>query len=165
MKLRSGKILLPPVVKAKSQADLTDVAPTINITRSIKRELKNDLDQLKEILKDDPEFAEMLVKKSLLIGKGVYTNEIKDLISKSSEALNNETYRELLNITFELGELIYGDHELVKKELKKHSPKEWNKYKNLLRHEIEHEVENIFFSEENIKADIMGDNTDQYNEF
>jgi hypothetical protein len=173
MKLRSGKILLPLIVKAKSQpqADLTDVASTINITRSIKKELKKYLDQLKEILENNLEFAKVLVEKSLLIGKGVYTNEIKDLIFKQyahyfyTDNGYDKRGSKLLDITFDLGELIYGDHELVKKELKKHPQKEWNKYKNLLRNEIEHEVENIFFSEENIKTDIMGVSTDQYNEF
>lgn len=145
-----------------SKLELRELGPTINITRSIKRELKKNLDQLKEVLKDNPEFAQLLVEKSLLIAKGVFTNEIKRLIFKeyvdlSDELSHNELRHKLLQITYDLGNLIYGDHELTQREILRYSQDERDEYSNILRDEIEQEVRNIFFLEENIKVDIIGE--------
>jgi hypothetical protein len=149
-----------------SKSELRYLGPTFNITRKIKRELKENLDKLKIALKDDLNFANFLVEQVLLIGKSIYFDEIESLLFKKypvidkvgdPEGEQNFLIRnELLTITYNLAQLIFGDWS-TKKQMYSLPDNEQEQFHNVLHYEIEAEVRNIFFIK-NQNIDIMGEN-------
>lgn len=142
-----------------SKSELKSLGPSILITRRIGALLKRDLEQLKEILSDNLEFANSLIERLLLAGKGVYTNDINRLIYEEYNKHNkNDSYMrtQLFDLTYKLGTLIAGNNELIRNEKTKHP-----ELGSALRNEIEAEVRHIFFHEENANVDIMGESDSQ----
>ena len=148
------------------KSELRNLGPTFNITRKIKRELKENLDKLKIALKDDPNFANFLVEQVLLIGKSIYFDEIESLLFKKYPVIdkvgdlegerNFLIRNELLNITYNLAQLIFGDWS-TKKQMYSLPDDEQELFHNVLHYEIETEVRNIFFIK-NQNVDIIGEN-------
>lgn len=157
MKLRSGKVVSAKVIKLPKEVDSSIKKPLVLdkvvVTSEIRLAIVSVIDKLKDILKDNKKFANILVEKSLSIGKGVYTDEIKSLLFKEYPKLfEDENRTQLFDVASDLGGLIYGNHELTRKEMIKHPKKEWDKYRNMLRDKIEKEVRDIFFSSEDIES-------------
>lgn len=152
-----------------SKSELKSLGPTVHITRKIERELKKNLDQLKEVLKDNPEFANLLVKKMLLLGKEVYINEIQDLLFIEYPPIDNmddkdyhnnyQIRRQLLKITFDIATLMEGD-PLTRKKIVQLPEDQQEQYIDILHNEVEKEIREIFFSSKNSNMDIMGESND-----
>jgi hypothetical protein len=155
----------------KSKSKSITKSKIIQIPHSIEKLLKTSVTKLKNVLKDNHEFAEQLVQKLLLIYKEVSSREISDLIfaeypaldeeasdyDKNKDEVNTDKRQNLFSIAGDLGHLIQGDHPLTTAARIKHPKKEWDKYNIALRDKIEHEVHDIFFSQKNSNVDIIGE--------
>lgn len=96
MKLRSGKVI--------------GDKPALSL--EIKTALKNTLQKIKNLLKDNPEFSSIIIEKSLVLGKEVdghviYRDTINKLIWDEYPDLNKyEDGSKLLTAVYKLGQLI-----------------------------------------------------------
>jgi len=135
-----------------SKRDLKGLGPALYTTRTIETTLKNNLKQLRELLKDNLVFAEELVKALL---KEVDNTTIITAIHEEYAGEDiSEFCNTLINIVSELEALILGSHELVKKEILKH-PFTKDVYTSLIRDDIEKSVQNIFFLDEDEKDSMI----------
>lgn len=152
MKLRSGKVL-------------SKVLP-ITIPTPVKLELEKTIHKLESLLKDDEDFLVTVVERLLLIGKGVYSNEVDRLVREKYPSRDEDEHDSLLLYTAsDLGALIFGDHPLIREELAKlpieaEDIKQWKKVQLMLRNEIEREViDNIFGDQttDDLSVTVTGD--------
>ena len=140
MKLRSGKILGEIIKKSEEQ---------INLSPEIKLEITKTLDSLKILLKDNPEFFSVLIEKSLLLGKEIYRDGIIDLIWDEYPTLNEDQDGDGLQLwddAYDLGQLISGNHDVIKNEIRKNPQEKWEEYRIMLREVVEKEIDNISHS-------------------
>lgn len=145
MQLRSGRKL--------------SVKESITIPVPVKLELEKTIDTLKSLLKDDQVFLEKIVKKSLLLGHGVYSDELQRLVCTKYPIPYGHD-RLLSDTVSDLMALIGCRHPLIKDELQKIPIKGYTKpngelsdkedivkltrYESALRTEIEKEIVNLF---------------------
>ena len=126
MKLRSGKII--------------GEKPTLS--NEIQTELRNTLQNLKEILKDNSDFFTALVEKSLLLGveidgHTVYRNAIDDFIWQEYPDLNRYDNRlELLSIVYQLGQLITLQDSRIRNKIIHKSEEYFSDLRNLVKEEV-----------------------------
>lgn len=161
-----------------SKSELDNLGPIILITRNMKREIKKNLDDLKIVLKDNPEFAELLVKKLFHVS----FDKIEKLIDKEyprldcvdESIINNmsgeeikayyrnvdicyQISRETTTIMYELDELYCGDNKTWEKWTQL-CPAEQKEYLNILHEEVRTEVNRIFFNDDMHDVDMIGEN-------
>ena len=126
MKLRSGKLI--------------GEKPTLST--KIQTELRNTLQNLKEILKDNSDFFTALVEKSLLLGveidgHTVYRNAIDDFIWQEYPDLNRYDNRlELLSIVYQLGQLITLQDSRIRNKIIHKSEEYFSDLRDLVKEEV-----------------------------
>jgi len=139
--------------KAALEKELTKLGPKIHITRRIEGQIKKILSGLQDLLKDDPTLMYTLVYHALILGKGIFEEQINEIIEKAySHESQVEQRTKLLDLIHQLDSLICGDHDLIEVELKKNTGGlgrdhvqiyQYEEYKENLRTEIEEEVSKI----------------------
>lgn len=88
---------------------------SIELTGEIKAKITEILNDLKSILANDIEFADELITQSFLLGKGVFSNEIRNLLFDTYPDLyQHEGGARLVDITYDLGKLICCNESLTK---------------------------------------------------
>ena len=126
MKLRSGKLI--------------GEKPTLST--KIQTELRNTLQNLKGILKDNSDFFTTLIEKSLLLGievdgDVVYRNTIDKLIWQEYPDLNRyDNGFELLSIVYQLGQLITLQDSRIRNKIIHKSEEYFSDLRDLVKEEV-----------------------------
>lgn len=140
MKLRSGKVV------AYNESDNKIRNTVMLIPENIRSGLLIAVNTIKNFFQDNKELADIVVERSLLIGRGSYREDISQLIFEHYPDLyQHPNGANVTGAVYSLTALIYGDHSLVKQKVSSLPVSERNNYKESLRVHIEQEVNNIYY--------------------
>lgn len=153
IKLRSGKIVA--MYKNKINIVKNDTIP-----KKIKKELIESINIIKNFFIDNEKVADTIVQKSLMVGKGVYINEIKKCVNDFYLTPDNIHYyvggTDAYGALYTLPAIISGDHRIVRKEINSLQNEEQKNYQKFLRDQIEEYVYKCYFGDDN---ELMGEHT------
>ncbi len=126
-----------------------------SLPENIKEEIRKNVAELKEVLKDDKEFAQELVNKILLLGQGLYP-DVGHMICSSKYCntdyfdpnhLNNYViFDKLTNIWFELGEIMDGKKFYDQEKLRALTDDEYEEFRNIIFNDTLDEIYNAFYA-------------------
>jgi len=146
--------------RAELEEELADLGPVQYSTRRINLLLKKNINSILELLKDNHDFAIEIINKLLVVGAGVYLDEIYRLIDDKYPSEDESHIRgSLTNIVYDVSSLMYGEHILARKVIQKNIETEGYEY--LLRYDIKEEIREAAFpdADEEKESNLAGDVT------
>jgi len=169
---------------AKSESPGNIITYDIVIPPEIIEELKRIEKRITELTDGDDEFVSNIVEYSLILGKnqGIYIDYINKLIwDKYPNIYTNSKCiaggkKELFKLVYDLGNIIIGQHQLIKQYFEENTPddpnprknwyKPWSNYVKQFREVLEPEIIKIFYdSDDNNEEEcsIIGDMNEHSN--
>jgi len=132
MKLRSGKTL----------QDYTNYNE-VTLSQKVKNEIRDNLVEMKAILKDDHQSFSILIEKSLLLGKSIYIDQIYNIIRDYHDLYTQEDKSKLQSNMYFLSKLISCENPAIVNKLMAITPEVRIQYKSMLRDKIEEEIHSV----------------------
>lgn len=125
------------------------------ITVEAKEAIRKDIAELKEVLKDDKEFAKELVDKILSLGQGVYGNDVGHTICSSkycstdyfdhNHSYNHTIFNKLQDIWFELCQIMDGKEFYDQEKIKALTDDEFDEFRDTLFNDTLDEIYDAFY--------------------